>query len=385
MIDKVTDACTGCNACYSICPVDAIQMLPDEEGFLRPIIDYKICTECNACERVCPALVPCNVLNTVEPTVMAAWSKDKTLRINSTSGGVFSELAKTILEQNGYVFGARYRKDFTVEHAWIDSIKDLPLLRQSKYMQSDMGHIFREVKRLLKTGKPLLFCGAPCHVAGLLNFLKNAPDNLIVCDYICRGTMSPMVFKKYLSDLEKEYGSKAKKLQFKNKDIGWNQFCTRIDFENDEVYLKDRFDDAYMRGYLKYNLYIRPSCYNCQFKTIPRISDISLGDFWGIGNTRPDLDQNKGTSVVFLNTEKAKTIFDQSSQNMNTTQCTLKETINGNGCVYNNIRRPVARNYFFKNLSSIGFLKAIKKYNRLIWLHSFYPRLIAKLRRILKK
>ena len=385
MIDKVKEACTGCNACYSVCPVDAIQMLPDEEGFLRPVIDYDRCTECNACERVCPALVPCKVLQTTSPKVIAAWSKDEELRINSTSGGIFSELAKKILQQGGFVFGARYRNDFTVEHVWIDSIDDLRLLRQSKYMQSDMGHIFREVKRLLKTDRPVLFCGSPCHAAGLLNFFKKAPENLIVCDYICRGTMSPMVFKGYLSDLEKEYDSGVKKIQFKNKDIGWNQFCTRIDFENGEVYLKDRFADDYMRGYLRYNLYIRPSCYQCKFKGLPRVSDISLGDFWGISKTRPHLDENKGTSIIMLNTRKGIDFFESCSNAFETEVCSINEAVSGNACIHDNIPHPVARNYFFNHFKKHGFQKSIQKYDRLIWSVHLFSRIKLKLKKVFKR
>lgn len=386
MIDKVKSECTGCNACYSKCPVDAIRMEPDVEGFLRPVIDWHICTKCNLCEKVCPVLVPCKVLDTHPPKVFAAWSKDENLRISSTSGGVFSELAKKVLADGGYVFGARYRSDFTVEHHGIDDLSDLPLLRQSKYMQSEMGHTFREVEKQLGTGAPVLFCGTPCHAAGLLSYLGKAYENLTVCDFICRGVTSAAVFEAYLSDLEKQHESSVKTLQFKNKEIGWNQFCTRIEFEDGQVYLKDRNGDAYMRGYLKHNLYVRPSCYDCKFKEIPRVSDISLADFWGIGNTRPHLDDNKGTSMVMLNTGTAESLFAECRRFLEAEHCALEEAVAGNGCIFTNIAPPVVdRRFFFKHLPVDGFALALKKYERLANAFGMGSRLFRKAKRILSR
>lgn len=365
MIDKVKETCTGCNACYSICPVDAIRMEPDAEGFLRPVIDWEICTRCNRCEEVCPVLDLRRMLNTHPPQVFAAWTRDEELRINSTSGGIFSELAKEILARGGYVAGARYKPDHTVEHAVISDVRDLPSLRQSKYLQSEMGHTFREVEKRLKTGAPVLFCGTPCHASGLLRYLDREYENLIVCDFICRGVTSPMVYKMYLADLEKEYGAPVETIQFKNKNVGWNQFCTFIKFKNGKTYLKDRYQDTYMYGYLFPSLYLRPCCYECKFKDIPRVADISLGDFWGIGNTRPHLDANKGTSVIFLNTSKGRKLFSSVKKPLICEECTFEEALAGNQHILHSAAEPIDRSRFFAKLRRTGsFLEVMQDYQK---------------------
>lgn len=363
MIDKVKDECTGCNACYSSCPVAAITMASDCEGFLRPVIDMEICTLCELCEKACPVLSPCRILNTKKPLIYAAWSRDDELRLNSTSGGVFSELAKLILENNGHVVGARYKTDHTVEHFCINKEKDLPLLRQSKYLQSEMGHTYRDIEGLLKTGDSVLFCGTPCQAAGLLCYLDREYENLTVCDFICRGVASPMVYKMYLADLEKEFGAPVETIQFKNKNVGWNQFCTFIRFTNGMTYQKDRNQDAYMYGYLRSNFYLRPCCFKCKFKETIRISDISLGDFWGIAKTRPHLDQNKGTSVVFTNTIKGADLFTAAQYRLVFEECTFEEAIDGNTHILHSADKPKYRNKFYLELRQSGsFIKVMQKY-----------------------
>ena len=365
MIDKVKDECTGCNACYSKCPVAAIRMQPDREGFLRPVIDMEICIRCEQCEAVCPALVPCKILPTRPPRVFAAWTRNEELRINSTSGGVFSELANHILENGGHVVAARYKPDHSVEHVRIDESKDLPLLRQSKYVQSEMGHTDREIKALLETGDPVLFCGAPCQAAGLLSYLGRAPENLTVCDFICCGVTSPLVYQMYLADLEKQHGAEIETVHFKNKNVGWNQFCTFIRFKNGKTYQKDREQDPYMYGYLTSNLYHRPCCYACKFKEVPGISDISLGDFWGIGRTRPHLDQNKGTSLVLLNTEKGARLFAAIQNRLVAEECRLDEALGGNPRIYKSVAKPENRGSFFDRLLSSGsFLDTMRKFRK---------------------
>ncbi len=349
MIDKVKSRCTGCNSCYNKCPTGAILVKSDLEGFPRPSIDIKLCIECNLCEAVCPVLNPPELKGFASPKIYAAWSRKSSIRINSTSGGIFSELALAVLNKEGVVFGAKYNEDFSVQHAYITTTDNLHILRQSKYTQSFIRNIFREVENFLKQEKLVLFCGTPCQIAGLRMFLLEDYDNLILVDLICRGVTSPYVYKMYLKDLEIEYRAKIKKIQFKNKDIGWNQFCTHIIFSNGMEYLKNRNDDSFMFGYLFTNLYLRPCCYECQYKKIPRIGDISLGDFWGIGDTRPHLDENKGTSLVFANSKKGIDFFAKIGKFFFFEECTFEEALSGNPAILYSAFNPgeKKRNRFF--------------------------------------
>ena len=300
--------CTGCGSCYNCCPVDAIQMKPDKRGFLFPVVLSKRCINCSQCVSACPILtkeVPCQQK---EPVCYAAWSKNEAVRFCSTSGGVFTHLAEAILDQGGLVAGARYRQDHLVEHTLIQSKNNIEQLRQSKYVQSETGLVFRQIKEALISGKPVLFVGTPCQCAGLRSYLGKSYEKLYQCDFICRGVNAPAVYLAYLKKLEDQYKSPVKQIWFKNKTFGWNNFCTKIIFEDGQVYLADRETDPYMLGYIKSKLscYMRDCCYDCKFKGISRHTDITLGDFWGIKNI-PNLEN--GVSVVLLHTEKANSFF----------------------------------------------------------------------------
>ena len=353
--------CTGCNACLNACPADAITMISDQEGFWYPRIDYKKCLKCGACDKACPSLTPGVELKEAEPAVYAAWTKDEKLRITSTSGGVFSELAKLVLQTGGMAFGARYREDFSIEHHGVSVIGELEQLKQSKYAQSDIGTVFREIKRELGRGRQVLFCGTPCQSAGLQCFLGKEEENLLICDFICRGVNSPGVYARYLESLQVDYGAKIKTIQFKNKDIGWNQFCTKVVFEDGQIHLKDKVADDFMRGYLFFNLYLRPSCYECKYKKIPRVSDISLADFWGIGATHPHLDQNKGTSLILLNSAKGRAFFQKVRSAIKCEECSLEDAKKGNKSIFNSSKMPVDRDLFFNRLDMLGSFSEVMR------------------------
>ena len=219
MIDKLKkEECTACAACVNICPKKCISMKEDEEGFEYPRIDFEKCIQCGLCEKICPILNKQKKEKyTDKPSVYAAWSLDEEIRFNSTSGGVFSELAKAILEKNGYVCGARYNENNMIEHTVINKKEDLEKIRQSKYAQSSIGKVYIKIKELLEKDNFVLFCGTPCECAGLSNFLKKDYEKLYLCDFVCRGSNSPKVYKKFLEYLEKKYKSKIKKVWFKNK------------------------------------------------------------------------------------------------------------------------------------------------------------------------
>lgn len=328
------ELCTGCGTCANICPQKCIEMEYDKKGFCCPKTDRSLCNECGLCLETCPSLHPVSRAGKwTDPKVFAAWSLDEKVRFESTSGGVFSELSRKILQEGGLVAAARYNGRNLVEHCMIDTEEDIKTVRQSKYIQSDTGFVYRTIRQKLLEKKLVGFCGAPCQVAGLLNFLGKPYDNLVTFDFVCRGTNSPKAYLKYLEMLEKKYGSKVVKVWFKNKTYGWNRFCTRIDFADGQTYLKDRFTDLFMRGYIEENLYMRPCCFSCKYRSFPRTADITLADFWGAGGIDPLLDPDKGTSLILINSDKGSMLFDSIKNRLFRKESTLQAALPGNGCI----------------------------------------------------
>ncbi len=366
MIDIKNKAeCTGCYACYNVCPVNAITMVEDKEGFKYPKVDENKCINCGLCDKTCPLLNKQKKKEeerTLRPKIIAAWSKNEHTRLDSTSGGVFSELAKAIYEENGYVAGAVYNKEWLVEHILSDNIKDLENIRSSKYLQSDMGDTFRKVKEKLEEGRKVLICGSPCQISGLYNYLKKDYDNLYTCDFICRGMNSPKIFKKYIQDLEKRYHSKVTNVKFKNKIHGWHNFSTRVDFKNGKKYIGGRYVDSYMIGYLKYNAFIRPCCYECQFKDMPRVADITLADFWGIEAIDKSLDNNKGTSMILLNSKKGEKLFEKVKQNMSYKEIKSDKVFEENVCISQSVDKTPVRDEVFKEIDNLSYKQLSNKY-----------------------
>jgi coenzyme F420-reducing hydrogenase beta subunit len=337
------EKCTGCAACMNICMTNAITMIPDNEGFLRPNIDKDKCIDCNKCSDICPVLVNIpETKNNDEPECYAAYSRDEKVRFESTSGGVFTHLASCVLRQNGAVVGARYKKDHMVEHAIIYCEDEIPELRQSKYVQSETGLVFRETERLLKDKRKVLFVGTPCQCMGLKSYLRKEYADLYICDFICRGANSPKVYKNYLSDLEKKYDSKIKQVWFKNKTISWNNFGTKIIFENGEEYFADRETDPYMLGYIKSNQSknMRPCCYECKFKGDSRPwADITLGDFWGVENQFKDMDTRLGVSFVLANSRRGKSLLDKIKELCEIRPANIDMAIGFNKCLVQSVNR----------------------------------------------
>jgi len=364
MIDKIKkELCTGCDACFNVCPENCIEMIVDEIGFRYPKVNYDKCTNCKVCIKTCPSLNKSLIAdNWREPKVFAAWSLNESIRLNSTSGGIFSELAKEIILDGGLVVGARYNEQHLVEHEMIESIDDIEKLRQSKYVQSDIGDIFIRVEVKLKEERLVAFCGSPCQVAGLLNYLKRPYDNLVTFDFVCRGTNSPKAYTKYMEMLEKKYNSKIEKVWFKNKTYGWNRFSTRIDFKNGKTYIKDRYSDLYMRGYIEENLYMRPCCFDCKYKDFPRVADITLADFWGVGATDPELDADKGTSLIMINSKKGNEVFNKIEKCVFRKESKMEAALPGNMSIVKPAARNTKSEEFLIMLDMYPFDVCFKKY-----------------------
>ncbi len=237
--------CCGCNACTIICPKQCISMPNDEEGFFYPLVDKDICVECGLCEKICPILNKngSDIVRYEKPIVYAAYNSNHEVRLDSTSGGVFSALAEKMYDLYGYVGGAVYNVDYTVSHIVTNKREKLSELRSSKYLQSFTDSSFADVKKLLLADNNVLICATPCQISGLYNYLGKDFKNLITCDFICRGVNSPKVFIKYMDMLEKQHEAKATKIKFKNKTFGWHRFSMKVDFKNGKSYCKDRYND----------------------------------------------------------------------------------------------------------------------------------------------
>ncbi|MCX7049932.1 MAG: Coenzyme F420 hydrogenase/dehydrogenase, beta subunit C-terminal domain, partial [Candidatus Sumerlaeota bacterium] len=321
------------------------------------------CNSCGLCAGACPSLDrnPVSVDRFVSPQVFAAWNKDHAVRLDSTSGGIFSALADKMFDADGFVGGALYQKDHTVSHILTNNRFLLDDIRSSKYLQSYTGDLFSEIRQILENDQKVLVCATPCQIAGLYSVLGKDYEKLVTCDFICVGVGSPKVFLKYMDMLEHRFGARATKIKFKNKTFGWHRCATRIDFANGKTYIQDRYHDPYMRSLLNAHI-VRPSCYECRFKGMPRQADITLADFWGIDDLHPELDNDCGTSAVLLNSQKGKELFQSAEETIISQECLLRDVAADNRAISQSIEHAHDRERFFSDIDNMPFAKVADKH-----------------------
>ncbi len=350
--------CTGCGACMNACPVDAIKMKPNSEGFLFPSIDHDKCIHCGKCVGSCPALE-----YTLHPESQrecyAVMANDK-IRMKSSSGGVFTLLAQYILKKGGFVCGAAWDENWSVSHKIISSEEQLDDLRRSKYVASDTGRSYTQIKELLDNGKLVLFSGCPCQVAGLQKFLGKNYENLLTIDIVCHGVPSPKAFQRYLKEIAK--GEKIQYINFREKEHGWGSYIT-IHTDSGRVYHNNCYKDPWYVAFLN-GLSRRYACGTCHFAQFDRSGDITLGDFWGIGKYYPAYDDQKGTGLVLVNTEKGRHIFKKISSSLKLLkQIPNVETIDiakhNNGRLISPCSTHVRHGRFFDMIDYMPFSKAV--------------------------
>lgn len=362
MIDRYEKkTCNGCKTCAEICPKAAISYQIDDFGFWFPHVDYSKCIECGLCIKRCPNKnVRQSRMNM--PIVKAVWSKDDSVRLGSTSGGLFFELARRILTDDGYVVGCEYDEDYKgAHHVIIHTFDELEPLMVSKYVESDTEGIYKRTRDVLSTGKQVLFVGSPCQCAGLNSYLNKEYSNLIVVDFLCRGTNSPKAHRKYIEYLENTYGARVTYLRSKDKRNGWEYFGQAAKFENGKEYFAPRTEDLRVVAYHRGNLMVRECCVDCKFKTLPRHSDITLGDFWGI-KAEEVRDIDKGVSLCFINSEKGKQMMNLISDRIEQIDKTIEDAKNGNPAIYQSASCSSNREIFLSNLDNIPFDKLVDKY-----------------------
>ena len=358
---KRPEKCSGCTACSQVCPKQCISMCSDVEGFVYPIVDENVCIECGKCETVCPVLH--NDDGQLPQKVLAEKNKNEKIRSTSSSGGVFYELANQFIQKGGVVYGCALEKNMVARHVCVEDIENLEKLKSSKYVQSDMGNVMSEIKKKLLTGQKVLFSGTPCQTAGLRNYLGKEYENLFVIDVLCHGVPSPKLFADYLDYLRKQYGgSKIVSVNFRNKQRGWKRLYMEIKFDNKKRHYIYSGYDRYEGMFLN-NLSLRPSCYECKFTKAERYGDITLGDFWGIGKKYPKWDDDKGISVVMLNTEKGKNAFEEIADRFEGKTEDLDTAKMGQRTLYAPTQKNPNRDAFYKLYVEKGCKMALEKYS----------------------
>ncbi len=355
--------CTGCTACVSICPCHCIQMQKDDAGFQFPeMIEQSACIGCGACEQVCLVLADEGFDGELSTVAYAAFSKNNLLRMGSSSGGVFSELADAVLQSGGLVYGAGYDAEGTVKHICVDNKMELWKLRGAKYSQSILGDSFQILKKQLDSGRKVLFSGTPCQVAGLKSFLKRDYDNLICVDFVCHGVPSPMVWEKYIKYRAQNDngGVAASHINLRNKESGWSKYSYSVEFtySDNKRYLCENSADPFMRFFVG-DYILREACSDCHFKGYSRVSDITLGDFWGIWDVCPEMDDNKGTSLVLLHSQKGKQLFQSASDRMEVKEVSLEQASQMNPSMLKSSVHQPDREVVLKTIAEDDFQAAL--------------------------
>jgi coenzyme F420-reducing hydrogenase beta subunit len=334
-------------------------MVDDNEGFSYPEVNETECTKCGLCESVCPETAPAPPKK--DPIAFASWHRDASIRSNSSSGGVFYALMDGTFQEKGVVFGAAFNSSLTLCHDESEELSDAEKFMGSKYIQSRIGLSYQSAATHLKKGRKVLFSGTPCQIAGLYGYLGGDNDNLVTCDLICHGVPSPKVFALYRKTMEKKKHGNIVSIRFRDKKYGWKNYSTYFQFDNGKKYHRTKSEDPFVRGFLQ-NLYLRPSCHTCRFNKLPRIGDISLGDFWGIGRHHQSWDNDRGTSLVLVQTEKGHAFFERCRKSLTANPVDINAAINSNSCISSPVPPSKYRDSFFNALASAPFHKVMRTY-----------------------
>lgn len=356
---KEKGKCCGCAACVNICPRNCISMKVDSEGFEYPQVDKTNCINCNLCEKTCPMLH--SGMNKSVQLAYAAISKREEIRLKSSSGGLFYVLAEYVISQGGVVFGASLVENSKrVNHIAIECIEDLRKLQKSKYVQSEIGTTYMEAKRILDTGRLVLFSGTPCQIKGLSFYLNKNYDNLISVDIICHGVPSPGLWEKYISSMEKSGHINVSKVIFRYKISDWKELGVhKIDSETCFT-CKLKHTDPFIQMFLK-NYSLRPSCYACNVKK-NKVSDITLGDFWGVEKICPEINDGKGVSLVLVRSSRGKELINEVHNRLLLKQVSYEAAIKYNSAEYSSVKIPTKRADFFRDMNILEFKKLSMKY-----------------------
>ncbi len=358
--DKIQ--CCGCASCSNACPRSCITLEMDEEGFYYPSVETSSCINCGICEKVCPMIHPIDVHDQAPRTAYIARNKNSEVLFNSSSGGFFLGLCKYVISLQGVVYGVGYDHDFNVCHLRAESIEDCRQFMGSKYVQSRIGRIYQSVKEDLDDGRVVCFSGTPCQVQGLVTFLnRRRYENLILVDIICHGVGSEAVWNGYLQYEKKRNKGELRDVSFRSKQYGYQNFTMKLSFDHKTTYTTSRAD-RYLRAFTT-NLILRPSCYECRFKSVFHISDLTVFDGWDAHSIIGKKDDNKGYTDVFVQSEKGLEIISKLHTYLELYEVSVDALIPINGGMILNSSRPhPARTRFFETMKKGSVEEAFDKY-----------------------
>jgi coenzyme F420-reducing hydrogenase beta subunit len=351
--------CNGCGVCKNKCPKGCIALKLDEKGFRYPDVDQKECIGCHICENVCP--MKNEMLRGQKTVAYAMYNTDISVRLRSSSGGIFSLISEWVLNNDGIIIGAAYTERNKVEHLATEN--DYSIFCGSKYLQSHINNAYIIAKSELEKGRYVFFTGTPCQIAGAKAYIGKDYDKFITQDIACHGVPSELIWVKYIDYLECKYKSDIKTINLRDKTSGWKGYSVRIDFANGKSYVKRRDEDPFMKLYLS-NLCLRPSCYNCRFRCIDRNSDITLADFWGIDQIMPEIDDDKGLSLVLVHSPRGEKILKAVKDKIEYKRIDINKAVSGNPAIFASIKEPEKSREFWQDLEKLDIKKLEHKYCR---------------------
>jgi len=357
-MNRASSECFGCRACEQVCINNCINMVNDSEGFLIPIVNFSSCNKCGACISKCPIErtdIPCE--SKCITYAMKIMNRD--ILKDSASGGAFPMIAITVLSKNGYVYGAAYCDELYVKHIGINSISELYKLQSSKYVQSDTGNTYIEVKEKLELNHYVVYSGTPCQIAGLRAFLGKDYERLLTVDIICHGTPSPLLFKKYLGFLENKGKSKILRYNFRCKKLGWGLYYSYYFNRSDSITGAGR-TDPYYKNFLLGNTY-REICYSCKYANKNRVGDITIGDYWGVEKHHPEFSTKDGVSLVIANTEKGRVFINEMKEHTHYLESNINIASLENNNLYQPTNRPRLRNEIYNGILEMSDSQYIKQ------------------------
>lgn len=353
--------CCGCGACGDICPKGAISM-EMKDGFLYPVVHDALCVDCGLCQKVC-AFRREKITQSNSLKAFACKSKDAQVRLKSSSGGIFTAISDWVLAQGGAVYGASYDEAMVVRHSRTETAQGRDRMRGSKYVQSDIAGVFRQVKEDLQRGKQVLFSGTPCQVSALKSFLGREYEKLILVDIVCHGVPSPEVWGKFMAYIGEKYGKNPIDYAFRDKEVSWRSYSPKVTFADGTTVGANDHTGSFIELF-RYDVCLRPSCTACRYTSMHREGDFTIGDFWGIEAVMPELDDGKGVSALLVNSDKGEALLAQLSDELELHACTPEQIAYRQP----NMRCPSSHSTkaasFASDLRGMSFDKVLKRYTR---------------------